>query len=102
MQEENQNKNKEGVVGPIVGSVIIILLIVLGGLYFWSFLIQKRADVSEIKTQESLEEDVQNLEEEIKNEDLDTINSELEQIEKELDTELNMLDTELNTEIELE
>lgn len=43
MEEQNQNqtestvfKEKESKVGPIIGSIIIILIIIIGGIYFLS------------------------------------------------------------------
>ena len=31
----NINEQKEGSVGPVIGTIIILAVIVLGGLYFW-------------------------------------------------------------------
>ena len=46
---DNQNTpQKDSSVGPIIGSIIIIILIVLGGLYFWGYVINKqKADIPE-------------------------------------------------------
>ncbi len=96
MQEENENPvniriakpKNEGVFGPIIGSAIIILLIILGGLYFWSYLVQERGTLTETKTQETLEVEVEQLSQEIKAEDLDVIDSDLKMIEAEIDSAL--------------
>ena len=40
---DNQNTpQKDSGTGPIIGSIIIIILIVLGGLYFWGYTIDKQ------------------------------------------------------------
>lgn len=38
MEPETQNvdKTNEGSAGPIIGTIIILVVIILGGLYFWS------------------------------------------------------------------
>ena len=32
---DSNNMNKEGSAGPIIGTIIILAVVVLGGLYFW-------------------------------------------------------------------
>ena len=32
---DSNNTNKEGSTGPIIGTIIILAVVVLGGLYFW-------------------------------------------------------------------
>lgn len=40
---DNQNTpQKDSGIGPIIGSIIIIILIILGGLYFWGYVIDKQ------------------------------------------------------------
>jgi hypothetical protein len=42
MDNNQEVVKKDSGVGPIIGSVIIIILIVLGGLYFWSYVIDQQ------------------------------------------------------------
>lgn len=38
-EEINTQKNQE-IVGPVIGSILIIIMILLGGIYFWSLITQ--------------------------------------------------------------
>jgi uncharacterized protein HemX len=83
-----------GSVGPIVGSVIVIIIIIIGGLYFWGQKLSTDKTADEIRAEEdSL---LANLE---------TVgqSDELEDIENDLDaTDLDNLDDDLdNIEVEL-
>lgn len=44
MDNQNNSKKDSGI-GPIIGSIVIIILIVLGGLYFWSYKINKQKSI---------------------------------------------------------
>ena len=62
MNEETPNKKKsEGSVGPVIGSIIIIILVILAGFYYWNYLVEKQNDVepNEPEQTESLEANVQ-------------------------------------------
>ncbi|PIP86459.1 hypothetical protein COV42_01565 [Candidatus Campbellbacteria bacterium CG11_big_fil_rev_8_21_14_0_20_44_21] len=85
-------------VGPIAGAIIVIIIIVLGGLYF----IGKRA--GEIDTTEGVSEEVApedaavlELEKQDNSDELEAIESDLEATNLEnLDEEIENIDTELN------
>ena len=84
-------KNKDGAVGPIIGSIIVIILIILGGIYYWNSTVSnelQKADVVPIQNEESVEDIRANLESEISNLDM-----ELEEIEAEIQAEF---EAELN------
>lgn len=42
MDNNQEVVKKDSSVGPIIGSVIIIILIILGGLYFWGYVINEQ------------------------------------------------------------
>lgn len=47
-------KNSENGVGPVVGIIVILLVIVLGGLYFWSKRVQAPTDgTNQVTTDET-------------------------------------------------
>jgi hypothetical protein len=85
---ENQNEiKKDSGAGPIIGSIIIIILIVLGGLYFLSYV--KDQNNKLIKNPETSPEQATDIE--------DTSDPELIQINEELNTsDINNIDDELN------
>ena len=43
--------NPENSVGPLVGIVIIVLILVLGGLYFWGERLKAKRDTDRIKNE---------------------------------------------------
>lgn len=79
--------------GPIVGIIIIVLVIALGGIYFWKTQIESRqdtptdesvaADVATL-TAQGTSDDVNAIEEDLTATDLDTLDAELNGIEAEL------------------
>jgi hypothetical protein len=86
------NPQKESTVGPVIGSIIIILMIILGGFYFWGSILENTTDKKvqpESVTEQSIDAEVSEIESEIDNLDFNQIDSELEQIESEIDAELN-------------
>jgi hypothetical protein len=42
MDNNQEILKKDSGIGPIIGSVIIIILIIFGGLYFWSYVINEQ------------------------------------------------------------
>lgn len=86
--------------GPILGIVIIVILLVLGGFYFWGTQIK---DKSQVQEAEITAEDIANQEDTV----LDNLNTqsasdEIGDIEADLDaTDLESLDSELDA-IDLE
>lgn len=89
---------KDGTVGPLIGSIIVILLFVVGGLYYFGNLISiKKTEIETQKVAEEIDEtnkvesaakqdktdDVESIEKDIKSTDIDSIGSDLNNIEKE-------------------
>ncbi len=95
------SKTKEGSVGPIIGSIIVIILIILGGIYFLTAIqtsseIPNQPQESEQQSvidlaDQEIDQEVSQIEAEVENLDFDEIDKELEQIEAELDAELENL-----------
>ncbi len=94
----NFNKSAEHSVGPIVGAVIIVLILVLGGLYFWG---ERLNESQESLTAEQIEQTPDQTLAELK---AQSESDELLDIEADaaatdlgnLDTELKNIETELN------
>ena len=42
MEEINNDPKNENSIGPLIGSVIIVAIIALGGLYFWANQLNKK------------------------------------------------------------
>lgn len=79
---------KDSKVGPIIGSIIIILIILVGGLYFWNSILENRAeDNSGMMEEDSAEdESVAELESELEALDTASMESELDAIDEEFDS----------------
>lgn len=83
-------------VGPVVGSIIIVLVIVLGGLYFWGSRLNREETLSgdDIRNssdaalgqlvRQSNSDDLSAIEADAKATNLDGLDSEVNKIEKEL------------------
>lgn len=89
---ENQIPPVKKSVGPMVGLVIVIILIVLGGIYFWKEMEYKKNDVGyDQNTDEMYAIQNQNDSDEI-----NTIEADLEATNIDtIDSEINSIDTEL-------
>lgn len=81
--EMNTSEPREGSVGPVIGTIIILAVIVLGGLYFWSQRgtpVMEEADVDavveEINTQEASNEPA-SIEADLEATDVDNLDSQL-------------------------
>ncbi len=91
--EENKSS-----IGSIIGTIIIIALIILGGLYFWGKRIEESKNIQSLTEEPVTEEEIQAE----RNAISETSSSdELNSIETDLNaTEINNLDSELNIELE--
>jgi len=80
----NINEQKESSIGPVIGTIIILAVIVLGGLYFWGQRVsdkvmdetQLNAIVEDITTQNESDA-VTDIEADLNATDIDSIDSEL-------------------------
>jgi len=72
---------KDTGVGPIIGSIIIIILIVLGGLYFWGYAIEKNKSDAPA---EQNSEDLNRIEADLNSTNVDDSETDLKQIDAEI------------------
>lgn len=81
IQDMIEDAQKDGTTGPLIGSIIIIVIMIIGGLYFWSSLInQKTSKIIETETTEAIQNQML-IKETVKqsdSEDIDTIEADLE------------------------
>jgi hypothetical protein len=49
IQNMVEGTKRDGTVGPLIGSIIIVLIILVGGLYFWGSLIVDRTNQLEVE-----------------------------------------------------
>jgi len=78
--------NNESSAGPVIGTVIILAVIVLGGLYFWG----QRADSEPAMTEEQVQEQVNMIQEQSTSDATADIEADLNA------TDIDGLDSELN------
>ncbi len=84
-------EKRDGVVGPIIGSLVIIILIIIGGMYFWGSVIEEKSnpnppvDENQLDAEATTIEDIANDLEETNLEDLD---ANLGEIEAEIDASI--------------
>lgn len=90
--------SEESSMGPIIGAIIIILILIIGGLYFWGQnLVDKEGvtdedaeeileddEVSEELSQQSSSDEVEDIEADLEASSFEDIDSDLENIEDEL------------------
>ncbi|HMP67380.1 MAG TPA: hypothetical protein PKA60_01350 [Candidatus Paceibacterota bacterium] len=90
MNPENNNlkkeKNGEGEVGPLIGSIIIILLIAIGGFYYFKSVAEKRNGVQQNMTPE---DEIEVLNAEINSPELEKINQEIDEFQKQIEEAIN-------------
>jgi len=87
----------ESRIGPIIGSVIIIALIVLGGLYYWNSILDYQTEKASNNVLEEVTEEaplntsdtIESIEDDLDNTDLDDLDQTLDNIDKEIDAVLN-------------
>ncbi len=78
---------KDGVVGPIIGSVIIIILLVLGALYFYGTVAEKRQAQNQRRQTAPLSEStkVADIESDLNTSEIDTVDADMAELEAEID-----------------
>jgi hypothetical protein len=88
----NPNPNEKSGVGPIIGSIIVIVLIVLGGLYFWGQKLQteepidpERDSLTSELSEQSDSDEITEIDEDLDSTELDSLDEDLSTIEGELD-----------------
>lgn len=92
-EEQNMNQQsggQEGSAGPVIGTIIILAVIVLGGLYFWG----QRSDDGMMDdtapTEEMTEGEVESANTQSDSDDVDSIDADLDA------TDVDDLDAEVN------
>ncbi|HEY4496053.1 MAG TPA: hypothetical protein VJC04_01710 [Candidatus Paceibacterota bacterium] len=95
--EPNANQNSENKpAGPVIGAVIIILILIVGALYFWGAKLNKEANqtpddilntedqtLNQLQTQ-STSTEISDIETDLNATDLDNLDADLVNIDKEL------------------
>lgn len=94
---DNNQVKKESGVGPIIGSIIIIILIVLGGLYFWGYILKNKTaeaptnnpgQVEQVNSSEISDSEIAKINDDLNATSTDNIDLELNQIDAEIDAAL--------------
>lgn len=95
IQDLVKSAQKDGTVGPMIGSIIIILVILIGGLYFLSSVVsskkeqiqkeqvlQEQNDAFQVEqaAKQSSSDDVTSIETDLKATNIDAIGTELDEI----------------------
>lgn len=98
---DNENSNsenmmpleekKDGVVGPIIGSLVIIILIIIGGMYFWGSVVEKKSNLDPIENEALLDVEatsIEDIENDLEETNLDDLDANLGEIEAEIDASI--------------
>jgi hypothetical protein len=94
-------ETKKTGIGSIVGTIIIVALIVLGGLYFWGKRLEESKNVQDMTGQQNQVQTMSAEEQQLQSIRTTSSSDELSSIEADLNaTNLDNLDTELNVEAE--
>lgn len=86
MESIEATPEKSGGVGPVIGSIIVIIVIVLGGLYYLNSVKVDIAKEEAPALNESSE--IEAIEEDLNQTDLDNLDAEFSDIEAEIDAAL--------------
>jgi len=89
-QIEKMTPKQDGGVGPLIGTIIIIALLVLGGLYYWGSIINEQKDTEAPTENVPAGQD----------EDVSSIEAELDAEFGDVDAELDKIDAEFEAESE--
>ena len=86
-KETNNKPVKEEEAGPLVGSIIIVLIVIAGGLYFFNSI---KENISSTENQDGRGADVENVEtnEDLNLEYIGELNAELDEIEAEIEVQI--------------
>lgn len=102
-EETSTNENKQTPqkpMGPVVGIVIIVILLILGGFYFWGAQLTDTEKEVKITAEEIINQEdtaLENLQSQSNSDEIDAIEADLNTTDLEnLDSELNAIDLELN------
>lgn len=79
---------KESGVGPIIGSIIIIILLVLGALYFYGSIVERRQTQGARTPALSESTRVADIESDLNVPELDTVDADMAELEAEIDAAL--------------
>lgn len=79
---------KEGVVGPIIGSIVIIVILVLGALYFYGSIVERRQTQNTPAPALSESTRVADIEADLSVPELDTVDADMAELEAEIDAAL--------------
>ncbi len=79
---------KENGVGPIIGSIIIIILLVLGALYFYGSIVERRQTQNTPTPALSESTRVADMESDLNVPELDTVDADMAELEAEIDAAL--------------
>lgn len=73
-------------IGPVIGIIIILVVLILGGLYFYGSQIAEREDTQPTAQQQEQapSDDIQSIEQDLQNTELEDLDRELEQFDQEL------------------
>lgn len=86
--EENTKVKKEGTVGPIIGTIIVIIILLIGAWYFLANNLMVNNQKEDPKLQKNGVD--QTLEEEVvRFDEFEDINQDLDQIQADIEAELN-------------
>lgn len=81
----SEKTKRQSEIGPVVGSIIVILVVLAGGVYFWGNKIVKNNQTAEVENQAmSASGDINSAENIINVEDLENQDKELNKLDQEI------------------
>jgi biopolymer transport protein ExbD len=82
LQNQMQEQDNKGNIGPLVGIIIVILMLVIGAFYFYNQSVEKQKEIQKITQQEQVtnEEDIVSIENDAKTLNFDDLGEGIDQI----------------------
>lgn len=80
----SKKQGKENEIGAVVGSIIVMLVVLVGGVYFWGSKIAKNNQAAEVENQASVSADMNSLEKTVNIKDLDNQDREIDKLNQDI------------------
>lgn len=80
----SKKQGQQNEIGPVIGSIIVILVVLVGGIYFWGSKIAKNNQTAEVENQANASADTNSLEKTVNMKDLDNQDKEFDNLDQEI------------------
>lgn len=81
----SKKQGQQNEIGPVIGSIIVILVVLVGGIYFWGSKIAQNNHTAEVENEAmSVSADINSLDNSVNIKDLDNQDKELDKLDQDI------------------